>query len=114
MYQREVSTQGGGLRFLKVKKESRFACFGTANSSDTCMQCPDNTPCAEETITQFKKAKSAQANATVNKKVKIFCHACNGKKFVLERTYPDGEEIKTVCPECDGTGFVWDELSTEA
>jgi len=103
---------------VNKKFESSFACFGTANSSDPCMQCPDNTPCAEETLYMgIKKnlaAKSAQINTSIDTKVKIFCHSCNGRKFVLERAYPSKEEIKTVCPECNGDGWVWDILSTEA
>ena len=48
-----------------------------------------------------------------HKKVKIFCHSCDGKKFVIQKGYPNAKAVKTVCPECDGIGFVWDELSTE-
>jgi DnaJ-class molecular chaperone len=45
----------------------------------------------------------------MSKKVKIFCHACEGKKTVEEKRYPNGETIKVICPECNGEGWVWDE-----
>lgn len=30
----------------------RFECFGNANSSDTCLQCPDNEECAKVTCSK--------------------------------------------------------------
>jgi hypothetical protein len=35
-------------------KQKRLECFGTANSSDACLQCPDNSECAEITCASPK------------------------------------------------------------
>ena len=83
----------------ETKKESIFACFGTANTSDCCAQCPDNKTCVTETIKRWKDGK-----------VKIFCHSCEGQKFIIEKAYPTEEKVRTVCPECNGEGWVWDDV----
>jgi len=31
----------------------RLECFGTANMSDCCAQCPDNNECVDETMKRF-------------------------------------------------------------
>ena len=33
----------------KMNKTKKLECFGTANMSDACSQCPDNEECATET-----------------------------------------------------------------
>jgi len=31
----------------------RLECYGTANTSDCCMQCPDNEECVKETMKRW-------------------------------------------------------------
>ena len=49
----------------------------------------------------------------MRKKIEIICHSCRGLGYVIENKHPKGEEVKTVCPECNGDGFVHDELWEE-
>ena len=37
--------------------DSRFTCFGTATTQDTCLQCPDNEACIAETMKTKTKRK---------------------------------------------------------
>jgi len=37
--------------------EDRLECFGDANMSDACAQCPDNEECVRETIRRWKQEK---------------------------------------------------------
>jgi DnaJ-class molecular chaperone len=42
-------------------------------------------------------------------KVQVFCHTCEGKGSLEDKAYPNGEEIRTICPECNGRKWVWEE-----
>jgi len=84
--------------------ENHLSCFGTATTQDACMQCPDNAECAKETIKRWKKGGGFMV-----KKVKIFCHCCDGKGTITEKEYPSGKEIEVLCPECNGEKWVWSE-----
>lgn len=79
----------------------KFECFGTANMSDTCAQCPNNKPCVDETMRRWEKTKTI--------KVKVFCHSCNGNGYVEDKAYPSAEVIKILCPECEGQKYVWED-----
>ena len=43
-------------------------------------------------------------------KIKIVCHACDGKGRIEEKTYPKRESVMVVCPECNGDKFVIAEI----
>jgi DnaJ-class molecular chaperone len=43
------------------------------------------------------------------KRIKVFCHTCEGKKNLEDKRYPDGKIIMVPCPECNGEGWVWEE-----
>lgn len=38
-----------------MSEKQKLECFGTANMSDCCAQCPDNSVCTDETIRRFKE-----------------------------------------------------------
>jgi len=35
--------------------KQRLKCFGDANMSDACSQCPDNKECVEETVKRWRR-----------------------------------------------------------
>lgn len=40
-------------------------------------------------------------------RVKICCHSCKGTGRVTEKSYPSGDRIEVLCPECDGEKWVY-------
>jgi len=42
-------------------------------------------------------------------KLKIVCHCCDGTGKIAEKEHPSKKQIMTVCPECNGDGWVWTE-----
>jgi len=48
------------IRLAKYEEESKYACFGTATSQDTCLMCPDNSECVKETVRKSKEAKKEE------------------------------------------------------
>jgi len=40
-----------------MSKTERLECFGTANFSDACCQCPDNEECVKETYRREKEKR---------------------------------------------------------
>ncbi len=42
-----------------MKRKDRLPCYGDANTSDACSQCPDNDLCVKETVRNWRKAKPA-------------------------------------------------------
>ena len=83
---------------LSEPKTEKFRCdkFGDCNMSDACQQCPSNEECSRETRERGERMK----------RVKIFCHLCEGKGTIPEKAYPNGKEIQCVCPECNGEKWV--------
>jgi hypothetical protein len=83
---------------LSEPKNEKFRCdkFGDCNMSDACQQCPSNEECSRETRERGERMK----------RVKIFCHLCEGKGTIPEKAYPNGKEIQCICPECNGEKWV--------
>ena len=42
-------------------------------------------------------------------KVKVFCHCCKGAKHLVDTAYPSRKDVKVICPECNGKGWVWED-----
>lgn len=42
---------------MGLTTQKKLDCFGTANTSDCCLQCPDNEKCAVETIEKHRERK---------------------------------------------------------
>jgi hypothetical protein len=39
----------------EMADKQRLKCFGDANMSDACSQCPDNKECVEETVKRWRR-----------------------------------------------------------
>lgn len=42
--------------------------------------------------------------------VKILCHSCDGKKYVMDTEFETGKTVKIPCPECSTRGYVTNDL----